>query len=105
METVDKESVIAACRDSAWVVEEDPTWEPVTVVDGEQLFRKITFEPQRLIHCFMGTIGADWSLESVEDLIEKADEIDWIDHFLDHNLRVRANDKTYHFQVVRLNKP
>ena len=56
------------------------------------------------IHCFMGFIGADWSKESVIELIKDSTRIAWADNIFDHNLVVINNGKLYNFDLTQNNK-
>ena len=101
LERPTKEQAISAARAQAFEETAEDDWEPAAEVGGEQLYRKITPPSQKIVHCFMGGFGADWNLESVEEVIETADELAWIDHLLGHNLGVSSGGKTYCFDVKK----
>jgi len=53
-----------------------------------------------LIHCFMGSFGADWDKDEVLKLIGKAEQIAWVKgQIFGHELGVRANGKNHYFDV------
>ncbi|MFD0856651.1 hypothetical protein ACFQ07_30750 [Actinomadura adrarensis] len=60
---------------------------------------------RKLVHCFIGTIGADWDLDSVLDLLRSPGaKAQWSSHALarDHGLQVVAPDgRVRYFQVQR----
>jgi hypothetical protein len=53
------------------------------------------------IHCFMGTIGADWNKKSVIDLIKNSERFAWAWDMFEHNLAVINDGKLYHFDIKR----
>lgn len=59
---------------------------------------------RKIIHCFIGFIGADWNLEAVLEDLNKADEITWTDHWMGHDLTIRVDNQVHHFGVTRPEK-
>lgn len=55
---------------------------------------------RQIVHCLGGTIGADWYLSSVLDVIEDAASVRWKRHFFDHELQVETLGRVYCFAVV-----
>lgn len=41
---------------------------------------------RNLIHCFLGSFGADWDLDGALALLERAERIAWANHGLRHDL-------------------
>jgi hypothetical protein len=56
---------------------------------------------RRLVHSFLGCIGADWDEDDVIALIQRADECRWGVGFAGHDLLVVADGKQYFFRVQR----
>lgn len=56
---------------------------------------------EQKIHCRLGGVGADWSVEGALELIDEATEIVWTTSFLRHDLLVLARDRIYQFEVAR----
>jgi hypothetical protein len=52
-----------------------------------------------LIHCFMGSMGADWDLESAVKLVRRSDDVAWIDNLFSHNLGVLADGRVHCFDA------
>jgi hypothetical protein len=99
---VTKEEAIEALRAAAWIEQDEAYYEPVEVEYGEgneTLHRKVTPEPRKSVHTFASFIGADWSLESAEEFVNKSEAIEWILHLLRHDLIVTAEGRTIAFDV------
>lgn len=59
---------------------------------------------RRVIHSFLGSLGADWNLDSVLDLIDGAEGVYWQAGFSGHDLAViTTSDRRlqYNFDVKR----
>lgn len=54
---------------------------------------------RRIVHVFMGPFGADWDVEGVHTLIDKADDIAWMDDLVGHDLAVLADGKVHRLDV------
>lgn len=52
-----------------------------------------------ILHCFLGSFGADWDIEGIEDLIFRADDIGWVKDLFGHDLAVLADGKVHRFDV------
>ena len=65
----DRAEFLDAIRTSAW-----DQGEKCPHCDGAGTIRNGT---NRTVHCFLGSIGADWSEQSALDLIAAADEVQW----------------------------
>jgi hypothetical protein len=73
-------------------------------VDGAATFEEAS--GRRLVHCFMGTLGADWDADGVHSLIDRADRIEFESgHWLGHDLGVDADGKIYRFAVQAPQEP
>ena len=89
-----KEDAIAALRAAAWTEHQEKVYIPAidndgkpVLLNGEQLYRDITPPERKIVHTFMGSIGADSSLESAEDFIRIATEVYWGFSLFGHHLR------------------
>ena len=68
---------------------------------------------RKIIHSFLnGWIGADWDLDEVLALIDRAEEVGWVNGFAGHDLAVRTRHEdpsgrvlVYTFQVSREPRP
>lgn len=58
-----------------------------------------TDEGRAIVHCFSGTLGADWDLDGVVSLIEGADDIAWLPNIFGHELAVLAEGRIRSFDV------
>lgn len=97
---VSKGEAATACHEQAWVDEKEPIYIPVRgLIDGEQLYRKVSPPSEAFIHCLIGSFGATWSLEAALARIDLADSIEWVDHFDGHDLKVVSEGTTYCFDV------
>jgi hypothetical protein len=56
---------------------------------------------RRLVHSYLGGLGADWDEDSIVALIQRAESCQWAEGFLGHDLLVIADGKRYAFQVKR----
>ena len=86
----DRTQYIDAATRQAFVVDDD------SVEDGGRA----------IVHCFSGSLGADWDLEAVVKAIELAESVCWTDtlaaKILGHPLEVVTTDgRTLLFQVRR----
>lgn len=54
-----------------------------------------------LIHCFLGSFGADWDLDSALALLGRAERVAWADHMFRHDLAIVADGRTHWFDVQR----
>jgi hypothetical protein len=54
-----------------------------------------------ILHCRMSFTGTDWDLAEVVALIERADEVAWVDSFFRHDLAVLADGSVHYFDVAR----
>jgi hypothetical protein len=54
-----------------------------------------------LLHCFIGTMGADWDLSRVLEVIGQATDITWRWSLFEHELSVYADGRAYTFQALR----
>lgn len=59
-------------------------------------------EQRTLIHCFMGSMGADWSLEGAVKLTRREDaQSAWAPNMFRHELAVYADGKMHRFDARR----
>ena len=61
---------------------------------------------RRIIHSFLsGSLGADWDLDGVLDLIDEAEHVHWVANIFGHDLEVTATrdgwQLQYNFDVKR----
>lgn len=92
-EFITKEEALRAAHEGAFTIEQtgwDMDMNPVPDDAG-----------RRIIHCFLGGMGAAWDLEGVVALIEEADQCGWVDDIFDHNLAVAADGKVYRFGITK----
>lgn len=54
-----------------------------------------------LVHCYMGSFGADWDVDSAVALARHADDIAWMPNIFGHELAVLADGKIHSFNVKR----
>lgn len=119
VDRISKDEAIAVLRKHAWTerIDEEKYAEAVEKVQaicapaGAGPERKVCARdilaaidealgtPRVLIHCFMGGMGADWSLEGAVKLVERADEVAWVDNLFRHDLGVLADGKVHCFDV------
>lgn len=80
--------------------------------DVAERVRAAAFEDEdgrRIVHSFLGGLGADWDEAKVLDLVaDDRNAIEWVDSILDHDLRITVpvgdwpRTRVYFFQVPRL---
>lgn len=92
---ITKDAAKEAARAAAW----DEGQECLTCHDGR------VPGGRRIIHSFLGFLGADWDLDGVVDLIDKARGVYWVHGFDGHDLAVlttvEGRSVQYNFQVKR----
>lgn len=64
-----REEFLAAARAQAWPERND---------DCPDCAERAGRQPRMIIHSMRGTLGADWDLQNVLDLIEEASDVWWI---------------------------
>jgi hypothetical protein len=84
-----KEEAEAAARRCAFVVVDD--------LESDEYDPNVG---RSIIHCFRGSIGADWDLDSVLRVIERADQWAWADSLFGRCLAVLYDGKVYVFDTV-----
>ena len=53
----------------------------------------------KVIHCFMGSFGADWNKKDVISLIKKSKRIAWADNMFNHNLCIINDGRLRCFDI------
>lgn len=54
----------------------------------------------RIVHCMGSFTSADWAEAAVIDIVERAVDVQWSDHFMGHDLAV-LNGLLWRFAVTR----
>ena len=57
-------------------------------ISKERAIKIVQEDKRKIIHCFLGFIGADWDKKSVIDSIKKAKSISWVWNVFNHNLAI-----------------
>jgi hypothetical protein len=55
--------------------------------------------PRMIIHCFIGSFGADWDLDGAVRLIREAEKVGWAPNIFGHELAALKDGKFYAFDV------
>jgi hypothetical protein len=56
---------------------------------------------RQLVHCLIGTMGADWDLDAALADLAKASEVAWVDGLAGHDLAVLVGGRLRNFNVRR----
>lgn len=96
MNEYDIEVVKDAARAAAW----DAGRECATCHEG-----KIRDGSNMTIHCSLNGFGADWSLDSVLEVIGRGEIVGWQRSIFGHDLHVLDNGKIYAFEVAVADLP
>lgn len=54
-----------------------------------------------IVHCYLGSFGADWDLDKAVALVREANEVGWCRPWMGHGLVVLSGGRTYKFQCVK----
>jgi len=91
-EIITREEALAAVRRDAWTT--------TVAVCGHTGCEDHQGPGPRYVHCLSG-FGMDIPLESVEEEIQAAKKVGWVDHWMDHDLAVITADEKIHYYAVK----
>lgn len=114
---VTKDEAVAALKDAAWTkpVPEESYVKAVDAVrsictevrPGEAALAADILgaidlalgKPETIIHCILGSFGADWDLDGAVKLIGEAEKVGWVPDIFRHELAVLKDGKLHRFDV------
>ena len=60
----------------------------VQFITKEDAFDAVHADKRPIIHCFIGSIGADWDKKDIIKEIEACNQVGWVEDIFKHNLAV-----------------